>query len=379
MKKVFGVLASLLFILLVISFRSYDFNQGNDLSIDSLRKIYSKSPEKWPKPTVDSGVNFVELGVLLPSPVDIKNDSVAKIVKLGKILFFDPRLSESNQISCSSCHAPDLHWADGKQFSVGHDHAANIRNAPSLENVWFYKKLFWDGRAGTLEDQAQNPISSNIEMHQDMKTLAKKLSKVKGYQPLFKDAFGDGKITNERVLNSLATFQRTIVSRKSDFDYFLEGNKNRLTDQQILGLHLFRTKARCVNCHNGPMFTDNEFHNLGLTYYKRQYEDLGRYNITKKVEDVGRFKTPGLRNVMRTAPWFHNGIFGDMDGIMNMYNVGMPVQRVRPEQVGDPLLPKNDKLLKGLMLSKAEKDAVVAFLHSISTLPWKDRAPELPK
>ncbi|TDQ11626.1 cytochrome-c peroxidase [Pedobacter metabolipauper] len=379
MKKAIALTIFTIGILSFISFRSFQYEEGDELTIDSLRKVYAQSPEKWPKPNVDKGVNYTELGILPPSPVDLKTTQAKEMVQLGKILFFDPRLSESNQISCSSCHAPDLHWADGKQFSVGHDHAENTRNAPSLENIWFMKNLFWDGRSKTLEDQAQNPLVSTIEMHQDMKALPKKLKKIKGYQPLFSAAFGDDKINNERILKSLAIFQRTIVSRKSDFDRYLEGNKKILTDQQILGLHLFRTKARCVNCHNGPLFTDNEFHNVGLTYYGRKYEDLGLYNITKKPEDVGKFRTPGLRNVMRTAPWFHNGIFGDMDGIMNMYNVGMPNQKRKPEQENDPLYPTNDKLLRGLMMSKMERDAVVAFLGAISTQPWKDRAPELPQ
>lgn len=379
MKKTFFGLSVVLSFLLLLSFRSTEFMVGDDITPDSLRKIYSRPPAQWPKPTVDSGVKYTELGILPPSPVNLKNDSIKKIVDLGRLLFFDPRLSESNQISCSSCHAPDLNWADGREVSIGHDHASNTRNAPSLENVWFYKRLFWDGRAGSLEEQAESPLTSKIEMHQDMKVLPKKLKAIKGYRPLFIAAFGDDKISTERIFKSLADFQRTIVSRKTDFDRFLEGNKNSLTDQQLVGLHLFRTKARCVNCHNGPLFTDNDFHNVGLTYYGRKYEDLGLYNVTKKPEDVGKFKTPSLRNVMRTGPWFHNGLFGDMDGIMNMYNVGMPVQRVKPEQENDPLLPKNDKLLRGLRLSKGERDAVVAFLQSITTLPWKDRQPELPK
>lgn len=379
MSKVLTSLSIVISFLLFLSFRSTDFKKGDDIPADSLRKIYSLPSSQWPKPTIDEGVNYQELGVLPPSPIDLKNDSVKKVVALGRLLFFDPRLSESNQISCSSCHVPDLNWADGKEVSVGHDHAVNTRNAPTLENVWFYKRLFWDGRAESLEKQAEGPLTSKIEMHQDMKLLPKKLKKIKGYQTYFIAAFGDGKITNERISKSLADFQRTIVSRKSDFDHFLEGNKNSLTDQQLVGLHLFRTKARCINCHNGPLFTDNEFHNDGLTYYGRKYEDLGLYNVTKKPEDVGKFKTPGLRNVMRTAPWFHNGLFGDMDGVMNMYNAGMPVQKVKPEQEKDPLLPKNDKLLQGLKLSKGERDAVVAFLQSITTLPWKDRPPVLPQ
>lgn len=379
MNKIFFGLAAAFVLLLLISFKGIEFKLADDLTIDSLRKIYLKDPSQWPKPNVDAGVNYQELGIIPPSPIDIENDSIKRIVELGKILFFDPRLSSSNQISCSSCHAPDLNWTDGKEVSIGHDHAPNTRNAPSLENVWFFKKLFWDGRAESLELQAEGPITSSIEMHQDMKLLPKKLKKIKGYRPLFKAAFGTDQITNDLVLKSLADFQRTIVSRKSAFDHFLEGSKNSLTDQQLVGLHLFRTKARCMNCHHGPLFTDNDFHNVGLTYYGRKYEDLGLYNVTKNPEDVGKFKTPGLRNVMRTAPWFHNGLFADMDGVLNMYNMGMPVQNIKPEQVNDPLLPKNDKLLRGLRLSKGERDALSAFLESLSSIPIKVRQPVLPQ
>lgn len=379
MNKVFTILGLILSGLILFSFQSSEFNEDETLSIDSLRKVYSKPSSEWPKPNVDQDAVFQELGELPPSPVDVKNDSVKKVIELGKILFFDPRLSGSNQISCSSCHAPDLHWTDGRQVSIGHDHLANIRNAPSLENVWFYKKLFWDGRANSLEEQGESPVAAHNEMHQDMKTLAKKLNKIKGYKPYFNDAFGESKITNKKIFESLATFQRSIVSRRTPFDRFLAKDKYALTDQQIVGLHLFRTKARCINCHNGPLFTDNGFHNDGLTYYGRKYEDLGLYNVNKKAEDVGKFKTPGLRNVMKTAPWFHNGLFPNMDGVMNMYNVGMPNQRVKSEQLNDPLLPKNDKLLRGLKLSNAEKDAVVAFLDALTSATVLIRVEELPK
>lgn len=379
MKKVLLSLTLLLAFLITISFRTTDFSVGDDLTVDSLRSVYSKPSNQWPKANVDSGLKFEELGQLLPTPLNLKNDSVKKLIDLGKVLFFDPRLSGSNQISCSSCHAPDLNWTDGRDVSVGHDHQKNIRNAPSLENVWYLKKLFWDGRANSLEEQAFSPVEAHNEMNQDMKALPAKLKKIKGYQPYFIAAFGSTEITNQKIAQSLATFQRSIVSRKTDFDRFLANDKKALTDQQLVGLHLFRTKARCINCHNGPFFTDNEFHNVGLTYYGRKYEDLGLYNVTKKPEDVGKFKTPGLRNVMRTAPWFHNGLFSDIDGIMNMYNVGMPNQRVKPEQEKDPLLPKNDKLLHNIQLTKAEKDAVIAFLGSLSSHPTLLRVEELPR
>lgn len=379
MNKVIISLTLILSGLILISFQSNNFNNDDELSIDSLRKVYSKPKSQWPKPHVDEGAVFEELGELLPSPVDMKNDSVQKVVELGKILFFDPRLSGSNQISCSSCHAPDLHYADGQRVSVGHDHLANSRNAPSLENVWFVKKLFWDGRANSLEEQGEGPIGAHNEMNQELKSLPKKLSKIKGYSPYFMDAFGSTKVTKENILSALATFQRTIVSRRTAFDRFLANDKKALNDQQLIGLHLFRTKARCINCHNGPFFTDNEFHNEGLTYYGRKYEDFGLYNVTKKPEDMGKFRTPGLRNVMKTAPWFHNGLFGEIDGVLNMYNAGMPNQVVDPKKANDPLYPKNDKLLKGLKLSKIEMDAVIAFLGALTSPTVQIRVEKLPQ
>ncbi|MEE1885712.1 cytochrome-c peroxidase [Pedobacter flavus] len=379
MKKLSVMSFIVLLGMILFSFQSVEFNYNDDLTIDSLRKVYAKNPAEWPKANVDNGVKFEELGVLPPSPIDLTNDSVRKVVELGKILFFDPRLSSSNQISCASCHAPDLNWTDGRQVSVGHDHLKNIRNAPSLENVWYFKRLFWDGRTENVKEQVASPIQAHNEMNQDLKTLPKKLSKIKGYLPHFQSAFGTNKITEDRILESLATFQKTITSRKTDFDRFLEKDKNALTDQQLVGLHLFRTKARCINCHNGPLFTDNEFHNLGLTYYKRKYEDLGLYNFTKNPEDVGKFKTPGLRNVMNTGPWFHNGLFPDMEGILNMYNVGMPFTRPTEEDMKDPLFPRNDKLLRGLKLSSAERTAIISFLHALSSQPILVRDVELPK
>ncbi|MES2416677.1 MAG: cytochrome c peroxidase [Bacteroidota bacterium] len=380
MKKVLFCIAGVLLSLVLFSFYGDKGSKSESfLSVDSLRAIYNGAPSTWPKPTVDEGIKWQELGELPGTPIAGKETELKNIIVLGKVLFYDPRLSGSNQISCISCHAPDMNWADGRAVSIGHNQAANTRNAPSLENVWNAKKLFWDGRAENLEEQLTGPITSAIEMHQDLKALPAKLAKIKGYGALFTEAFGDRKINQQRIAKALATYQLTFTSRKSDFDYFLQGNTKRLTDQQVEGLHLFRTKGRCMNCHYGPLFTDNDFHNLGLTYYGRnEYEDLGRYNITHKPEDVGKFKTPGLRNVLRTRPWFHNGIFDNIEGVLNMYSNGMPQPKPKPEQVNDPLFPKTDPHIKRLNLSKAEKEAIIAFLGAITTEPWKIKPPVLP-
>ena len=252
-----------------------------------LRKVYSRPPSAWPRPFVDSGVQWKELGILPASPIRQQLDSLKHQVTLGRILFFDPRLSGSGKISCASCHQPELSWTDGKPRSIGHEGALNKRNSPSIQNVWFYKKLFWDGRSRDLEDQAFAPINSESEMHGDMRVLSRKLANIGGYAPLFDSAYGDPGVDPDRIAGALAVFQRTIISNRSRFDSFLSGNRKALTDNEIGGLHLFRTKARCINCHHGPLFTDNLFHNNG-----HAGSDPGRFNVTHLEIDRGRFKTP---------------------------------------------------------------------------------------
>ena len=247
MRKTF-IISALLFAMIVIA----SFTRDKELTPKQLRKIYSGPSNQWPRPFVDEGVEWKELGVLPESPLTPYLDSLKPLVELGKVLFFDTRVSGSGTISCATCHQPELSWADGKPRSLGHEGTVNRRNAPSLHNVWFYKKLFHDGRSHSLEDQAFAPINSESEMHGDMRELPRQLRKIKGYDPLFKAAFGDNSIDPDRIATALATFQRTIVSRKSRFDEFLLGNKNALSNAELKGLHLFRTKARCINCPPQP-------------------------------------------------------------------------------------------------------------------------------
>lgn len=346
---------------------------------DTLRFLYSLPKEQWPAPHIDSGIVWKELGIVPESPLKPYFDSLKHLIALGNTLFFDARLSGSNQISCASCHVPDLSWTDGRERSVGHDQQENKRNSPTLLNVWYYSSLFWDGRSHSLEDQAFSPINSEIEMHSDMHDVMTKLRRIAEYKPMFDSAFGSPDITPDRLTEALAVFQRTIVSRKADFDDFLKGNKSALSNNALRGLHLFRTKARCMNCHNGPLLTDDQFHNIGLTYYKRKYEDLGRYNFTKKPEDVGKFRTPSLRDVIRTRPWMHNGLFDNIDGILNMYNAGMPQPKPKEGEEADPMYPKTDPLLKKLNLTTQERNDIVAFLNAITSQPLKSRMPVMPK
>lgn len=352
---------------------------GSEVYIDSLRSLYSRPISQWPRPTIDSGAIWSEMAVIPKDDTSWSKSDNDPVTRLGMFLFFDPKLSGSNQISCSSCHDPDLSWQDGRVIALGNDHLQGNRNTQSLLNVFIYSKLFWDGRAASFESQMVEPLSAHHEMNMDVPTLGKKLSKIKGYDSLFKNAFGSRERNFDRISKALTAFQKTIKSRATKFDKFMSGNYKEFNDDEVAGLHLFRTKARCMNCHSGPYLTDTSFHNIGLTYYKRKFEDLGLYNVTKRNEDVGKFRTPSLRELERTRPWMHNGLFDNLEGVVNMYNSGMPQKPKTEEQKNDPMFPKTDRLLQPLNLTPQEKAQLVAFLNTLTGVPYRMRRPEIPK
>lgn len=351
-------------------------------AIEKLRKTYSSGDiSQWEKPVLDEEViaDFQDIGVL-PKMIFPENNPYSEAKKeLGKMLFFDPRLSKSKQISCASCHDPELAWGDGRTISYGHNRQTGKRNSPSLLNIGYHSVFFWDGRAASLENQALGPITDPVEMAATETISIKNIKKIKGYKPYFREAFGDEKITIERILKAIATYERTITSKKSKFDSFIEGKSDIFTDEEVIGLHLFRTKARCVNCHNTPLFSNQKFHNVGLSYYGRTFEDLGKYNITHKKEDVGKFKTPSLREIGRTAPYMHNGLMPNLEGIIEMYNAGMPRVKPKENQKNDSLFPVTDPLLKKLNLTKKEQNALKAFLLTLSSSPRREILPKLPE
>ena len=351
-------------------------------AIEKLRKTYSSGDiSQWEKPELDEEViaDFQDIGVL-PKMIFPENNPYSEAKKeLGKMLFFDPRLSKSKQISCASCHDPELAWGDGRTISYGHNRQTGKRNSPSLLNIGYHSVFFWDGRAASLENQALGPITDPVEMAATETISIKNIKKIKGYKPYFREAFGDEKITIERILKAIATYERTITSKKSKFDSFIEGKSDIFTDEEVIGLHLFRTKARCINCHNTPLFSNQKFHNVGLSYYGRTFEDLGKYNITHKKEDVGKFKTPTLREIGRTAPYMHNGLMPNLEGIIEMYNAGMPRVKPKENQKNDSLFPVTDPLLKKLNLTKKEQNALKAFLLTLSSSPRREILPKLPE
>lgn len=171
-------------------------------------------------------------------------------------------------------------------------------------------------------------------------------------------------IDADRLARALAAYVASLRPEKTRFDEFLGGRADALDDNELLGLHLFRTQARCMNCHNGPLLTDHQFHNIGLSFYGRRNQDLGRYEATRDPADLGRFRTPSLRNVAQAGPWMHNGLFPDLRGLLRMYNAGMG-RDAPPADPPDPYAPRKSEHIKPLDLSPAEIDALLAFLKAL--------------
>lgn len=333
---------------------------GSDPSC--LRQAYSRPLPQWPAPQVEGDVTWREMAAV--QAPRLQEAMPYPLLKLGIRLFFDPALSESGKIACASCHRRENAYADTLPVTPGHEGKLGKRNAPALVGVAHATSLFWDGRSPSLEHQALGPIADPVEMAMNLEKLPARLAAIPGYAEDFAAAWGSPEITLERIQATLGAYQRTFVPQRTAFDDFLEGRGDALDDQQLLGLHLFRTKARCMTCHSGPALSDNEFHNLGLTYFGRKYEDLGRYNVTGRNEDVGKFRTPTLRNVSQSGPWMHNGLFRVLRGVVNMYSAGMfHPKPANAEQAADPRFPVTSPLVKPLDLDAQERQALEAFLR----------------
>ncbi|MCR8668471.1 cytochrome-c peroxidase [Aestuariibaculum sp. M13] len=375
MKK-YSFIPVLVLVVLFSAFKTYQY-----YDINVLRKQYSSGDyTQWPAPDLDSitAINFQDIGHLDAVVYPETNPYSKEKRELGKTLFFDPRLSSSGQIACASCHDSEIGWNDGRRTSYGHNRQLGRRNSMTILNVAYAEKLFWDGRSGSLEDQVNFPIKDSLEMNFHINLAVDTISKIEGYKALFEKAFGTSQISEQRIRKAIATFERSIVSESTKFDKFISGNSEVYSDEEVLGLHLFRTKARCINCHNSGYFSDNQFHNTGLTYYGRPFEDLGLYEVTGKKEDVGKFKTSSLREISRTRPYMHNGLFPHLEGVVNMYNAGMPQPKRKAHQLNDTLFPTTSPILKALQLTVEEKGALVAFLETLESRRHRESPPELP-
>lgn len=339
---------------------------AGDLRI--LRAAYSASSETWPKPKLHAAVTaHRELAALeIRRP---RAEGHASLAALGQTLFEDPVLSLSGQISCQSCHNRRLGWGDGLPTSFGHDRQEGQRNALPLFNASYRETLFWDGRAPDLASQALFPMLDPVEMaNHDSGEIVARVEASGKYREVFKALFNDAQASMDKIKAALVAFQSGL-ERETSFDRFMKGEHNRLSDQQIWGLHLFRTKAGCANCHNGPLLADEQFHNIGLSYYGRRLEDLGRYNVSADPSDAGSFRTPSLRHVSKTGPYMHNGVFPRLEGVVNLYAAGGGrVRSERAKSPDDPLFPhasENSPLLEPFKLTGDERAALVAFLNAL--------------
>ena len=241
---------------------------------------------------------------LKPVPVPDDNPMTPDKVELGKMLYFDKRVSKDGTVACATCHDPKRGWAEDQPVSTGIAGQKGGRNSPTVINAAYATSQFWDGRAATLEEQAVGPVGNPIEMGNTMEAVVEKLSKIPGYGQRFQKVFGTG-VTEKGFAQAIAAFERTVLSGDSAYDRFKAGDESALNDAQKRGLKVFE-KSGCVNCHTPPLFSDYEFHNAGVGADQAK-PDEGRKAVTKKDEDTGAFRVPPLRDVEKTAPYFHDG------------------------------------------------------------------------
>lgn len=330
-----------------------------------------------PGPGWGHAAGLAEIGLLPPLPIPEDNPMTPEKVELGKRLFFDPRLSGDGSLACASCHLPDQGWTTNSPLSPAYPTHMERRNSQTLINVAYNKALIWDGRAGVLEKQALGPIQNPLHMNQNLDLLIEKLKAVPAYEERFQQVFGTS-VTPEALGKALAAFERTLVTRNAPFDRYMTGEWQAMSEDKLRGMELFKGKARCILCHNGPNFTDSQFHNLGVPpapllsdpvvqvairfdakrmnvpEYQSVREDLGRYLVTKEEKDKGAFKTPTLRNVMQREPYMHNGVFHSLEEIIDFYDAG-----------GGAVAGKSP-LIQPLGLTAQEKRDLLAFLQALT-------------
>jgi len=320
----------------------------------------------------------------LTIPID-NQQSVEKIA-LGRQLFNDKRLSQDGSISCASCHEQKKAFTDGQQVAVGIGQQTGFRNAPTVVNAAYYKTLFLDGRAASLEEQALgpflNPIEHGLKSHQQIVDI---VSQIPNYQKQFARVFNTSDITAELIAQAIASFERTQVAGNSAFDRYLFGrDRQALTASEARGMRLFRRKGNCANCHEisgkDALFMDNRFYNLGVGFEKvnpkiadfvealragdsadefaftdAQRAELGRFNVTHIIADIGKFKTPTLRNIALTAPYMHDGSMNTLEEVVDYYDQGGEKN------------PYLDSAIFPLHFTDQEKLDLVAFLKALSS------------
>lgn len=334
---------------------------------------------------------------LIRSATPPGSPSSPAVIALGEKLFFDGRLSADGSVACATCHDPSRAFTDGRPVSIGIHGRAGQRNAPTLLNALFNKTQFWDGRVDTLEQQAALPLTNPSEMGQPSSDAAvAAIAGIEEYRQAFAKAF-NRPVNEPDLLVAIASYERTLVSFDSAFDRFIAGDKNAIGDSAKRGWALFNTQARCNKCHalsetkpDVTTFTDNKFHNIGIGIIRHhvvplarradrelaagRLEDvdhaaissdlsvLGRFLVTHKQRDTASFKTPDLRNIAVTAPYFHDGSQETLWDVIDHYNKGDGLHN-----------PWIDEDIGPLALTEPEIDDLVEFLASLTSADYAEQ------
>ena len=346
--------------------------------------------------TAATGQAVAPLAPLPPVPVPKDNPQSPEKIALGKQLFWDSRLSGDNSMPCVSCHLPALGWGDNNAISRGYPGTQHWRNSQTVLNSAYYNKLFWDGSVTSLESQAVSAAEGGVAGNGDPSVMEMRLRFIPEYVKSFKKVFGSEWPRMNDAYRAISAYQRTIVSdaTKVPFDRYAKGDKKALDASQKRGMALFNGKAGCIQCHNGPLASDEKYYDLGLpdfpgfqdnplyqvTHRWQHYQkgvsedryrgadrDFGLFYVTKNPKDAGKFRTPSLREVKYTAPYMHNGVFTTLQEVVDFYDRG-----------GDAGTNKTP-LIKPLNLSAEEKTDLVAFIEALSmTEPLIQDDPKLP-
>lgn len=346
--------------------QTYVFADNIGISFKSLQKMYASNSNHWPPPEIDEDILFQEMAPLPESNRALGADAQdslwddvesSRIVNLGARLFEDKRLSQKQEISCASCHQSARSFTDGEPLAIGEDGIMGPRRSMTLFGAIGADSFFWDGRAASLAIQVLEPIKNPKEMNFSLEGVLARF--IESDNEEFLSAFGESPNV-DLLARALSAYVASLKPSFTKFDEFLEKqDPTILSNQEILGLHLFRTKARCMNCHSGPLLTDQKFHNIGLSFAGRRNQDLGKYEITRDPLDIGAFKTPSLRGVSKAGPWMHNGMFPTLKGVVTMYSAGMP-NVIKADQFPFPIYTSLH--IKKLDLTQEEIEALLAFL-----------------
>ena len=320
--------------------------------------------------TVETGAyNLVypsNFGNRINIPAD--NPTTKQGVYLGRMLFYEPKLSANNTLSCSSCHQQDKAFTDGLAFSKGVDNVLTSRNSMSLANLLWARKFFWDGRAIGLEEQVVTPLTNPHEMGQSLEASAQKLREIPAYLPLFKLVYGDENITGDRIVKAITQFERTLISANSRYDQYLR-KAYQPTAVELKGMELFNNApqpekgirgANCAHCHGGVKTYMELFHNNGLDSVPK---DAGIASLTGLAADRGRFKVPTLRNIALTTPYMHDGRFKTLAEVIDHYS-----DHIEESASLSSFLrgESNEPGGKSLRLLPREKKELIAFLNMLT-------------